>query len=245
MTPMTSLLLLTAGLAIAAGGLATALPALATVPETGTPARPVDPGTPRSDRRAPVIPSVQPALRAPIEVKALAEVPEPSTRNSVQQPAGPEPGMPQKAARADRTDAQPDPYLEALLEQSRAQTAALQQIAALQRASEDAHLVALRAQTERSVQLNGARLAINGAVQSLQGMGDWNADSLESTGTSLRQTAAAASAAGSPIEASRAMEAAGLVEAAKAALAQRNSQQAQYYLLEANDLLFGAPSTRE
>jgi hypothetical protein len=75
-------------------------------------------------------------------------------------------------------------------------------------------------------------------------MGDWNADSLESTRASLRQTAAAALEAGSAVEASRVAEAARFVEAARAALAQRNAQLAQYYLLEANQLLLGAPNVR-
>lgn len=244
MSPRT-LLLLTAVFAVAAGGLATVLPAFATVRDDGAPPRALDAATTRADPPSPVIQSVQRPGRGPIEIKTVGGAPEPSTRISVQEPAAPESDIPRKNARADRTESQPDPYLEALLEQSRAQTAALQQIAAQQRASEDARIVAQHAQTERTVLLNGARNAIDGAVQSLQTMGDWNADSLESTGASLRQTAAAASAAGSAVEASRATEAARLVEAAKAALAQRNSQQAQYYLLEANRLLFGATSGRE
>jgi hypothetical protein len=134
--------------------------------------------------------------------------------------------------------------MEALLEQSRAQTEALQQIAAQQRSSEEARMAAQYARTQRAVQLNGARIAIDGALQSLQAMGDWNADSLESARSSLRETASAASAAGSAVEAYRAAEAARFVEAAEAALAQRNAQQAQYYLLEANQLLFGAPNVR-
>ena len=161
--------------------------------------------------------------------------------------------MRKKKARTERTDGQPDPYMEALLEQSRAQTEALleqsraqtealQQIAAQQRASEAARIAEQHAQTQRAGQLSGARIAIDGALQSLQAMGDWNADSLESTGASLRQTAAAASKAGSAVEASRATEAARFVEAAHAALAQRNAQLAQYYLLEANQLL--APNVR-
>ena len=244
MSPRT-LLLLTAVFAVAAGGLATVLPAFATVRDDGAPPRALDVATTRVEPPRPLIQSVQPPGRGPIEIKTVGGVPEPSTRISVQEPAAPESDNPRKNARADRMDSQPDPYLEALLEQSRAQTAALQQIAAQQRASEDARIVAQHAQFDRAVQLNGARIAIDGTVQSLQTMGDWNADSLESTGASLRQTAAAASAAGSAVEASRATEAARLVEAARAALAQRNSQQAQYYLLEANQLLFGAPNGRE
>src|SRR5262249_55467906 len=94
--------------------------------------------------------------------------------------------------------------------------------------------------SQRGLQLDSARGSIDDTVQSLQATGDWNADALQSTRRSLQQTAAAASAAGSPVEASRAADAARLVEAAEAALAQRNAQQAQYYLLQANQLLHGA-----
>ena len=243
MSPRT-LFLLTAVFALFAGGLATVLPAFATVRETGTPARALDAAPTRADPLRPVIQPVQPPGRGPNEIKTVDRVPEPSTRISVQEPAAPESDLPRKNTLADRAEPQPDPYLEVLLEQSRAQTAALQQIAAQQWASEDTRIAGQHAQAERAVQLNGARIGINGTLQSLQTMGDWNADSLESTSASLRQTAAAASAAGAAVEASRAMEAAGLLEAAKAALAQRNSQQAQYYLLEANQLLFGAPNGR-
>jgi hypothetical protein len=229
----------------------------------GTPARAPYAGTTRSDHRRPGIPSVQPPRGGVVRVNAVDDAPEPSLRISVQEPASYDSGTPRKKARADRADGQPDAYMEALLEQShaqtealleqsrahtealeqsRAQTEALQQIAAQQRASEAARIAERHAQTQRAGQLNGARIAIDGALQSLQAMGDWNADSLESTRASLRQTAAAAWEAGSAVEASRAAEAARLVEAAQTALAQRNAQQAQYYLLEANQLLFGAPN---
>jgi hypothetical protein len=46
------------------------------------------------------------------------------------------------------------------------------------------------------------------------------------------------------VEASRAAEAARMVEAAEAALAQRNSQQAQYYLMQANQLIWNAQNVR-
>ena len=199
---------------------------------------------------------MQPPRGGVVQVNAVDDAPEPSPRISVQEPVGPDSGTPRKKkARTEWTDGQPDPYMEALLEQSRAQaealleqsraqTEALQQIAAQQRASEAARIAEQHAQTQRAGQLNGARIAIDGALQSLQAMGDWNADSLESTGASLRQTAAAASEAGSAVEASRAAEAARFVEAAHAALAQRNAQLAQYYLLEANQLLLGAPNVR-
>jgi hypothetical protein len=191
-----------------------------------------------------------------VQVNAVDDAPEPSPRVSVQEPVGPDSGTPRKKkTRAEWTDGQPDPYMEALLEQSRtqtealleqsrAQTGALQQIAAQQQASEAARIAERNAQAQRARQLNGARFAIDGALQSLQAMGDWNADSLESTRTSLRQTAAAASEAGSVAEASRVAEAARFVEAARAALGQRNAQLAQYYLLEANQLLLGTPNVR-
>src|SRR5215470_4520767 len=177
MSPRT-LLLLTGVFAVAAAGLATVLPAFATVRDDGAPPRALDVAATRVDPPRPVTQSVQPPGRGPIEIKTVGGVPEPSTRISVQEPAAPESDIPPKNARADRTESQRDPYLEALLDQSRAQTAALQQIAAQQRASEDARTVAQHAQTNRAVELNGARIAIDGAVQSLQTMGDWNGDSL-------------------------------------------------------------------
>jgi len=220
-----------------------ALPPSATLREAGAPARTLDAGTTRAAPPRPAIPWVQPPGRGLIEVKAVDDA-EPSAPISDQEPTGRDSGMPRKKARAERTDPQPDPYMEALLEQSRSQTAALQQIAAQQQASEEARIAAQHAQAQRAGQLNGARIAIDRALQSLEAMGDWSADSLASTRFSLQQTAAAASAAGSPVEASRAAEAGRLVEAAQAALTQRNAQQAQYYLLEANQLLFGASSAR-
>jgi len=166
--------------------------------------------------------------------------PQPSTSVAVQEPAAPDAGNGRKKkARADRTDGQPDPTTEALLEQSRAQTEALQQIAAQQRASEEARVAEQQARNQRAAQLDGARYSIDTTMQSLQGTGDWNPQSLESTRASLQATAAAASAAGSPAEATRAAEAARLVQAAQAALDQKNAQQAQYYLLQANQLLVG------
>ena len=147
-----------------------------------------------------------------------------------------------KKARADRTDGQTDPAMDALLEQSKAQTAALQQMAAQQRASEEARQAEAQARTQRAATVDGARTSIDGTVQSLQANGNWDAASLQSTRMSLQQTAAAASAANSPMEASRAAQAARLVEAAEAALGQKNAQQAQYYLMQANQLLTGQQS---
>ena len=166
---------------------------------------------------------------------------EPATRIAVQEPAAPDAGSSsrKKKARADRPDGQPDPTTEALLEQSRAQTEVLQQIAAQQRASEEARAAEQQGRSQRAAQIDGARYSIDDTVQSIQANGNWDANALRSTRMSLQQTAAAASAANSPVEASRASEAARLVEAAEAALAQKNGQQAQYYLLQANQLLVG------
>jgi len=173
---------------------------------------------------------------------SIAGPAEPSMHVAVQEPARPDAGTSKKKkkARADRTDGQGDPQMDALLEQSRAQTEALQQIAGQQRASEEARAAEQQARTQRAMQIDGARTSIDGTVLSLQANGSWDAAALQSTRVSLQQSAAAASAAGSPTEARNASEAARFVEAAEAALAQRNAQQAQYYLLQANQLLMGA-----
>ena len=176
---------------------------------------------------------------------AIEAAPEPPTHISVQEPAKPDAGTSRKKkAHADRTDGQRDPQMDELLEQQRAQTEALQQIAAQQRASEEARLADQQARSERAAQIDGARSAIDGTMQSLQTSGNWNAAALQSTRVSLQQTAAAASAAGSPAEARNAAEAARLVEAAEAALVQKNAQQAQYYLMQANQMLQGAQGVR-
>jgi hypothetical protein len=248
---MTPLLLCTV---LAAGALGPSIGPPVSRQDAGALARAPDGGTTGADQPRPRIPSIQPPRGGVIQINAVDDAPERSPRVAVQEPVGPDSATRRKKnARTERTDDQPDPYMEALMEQSRAQTEALleqsraqtetlQQIAAQQRASEAARIVEQHAQTQRAGQLNGARLAIDGALQALQAMGDWNADSLESTSASLRQTAVAASEAGSAVEASRAAEAARFVEAANAALAQRNAQLAQYYLLEANQLL--APNVR-
>jgi len=176
---------------------------------------------------------------------AVDGAPEPSTNLSVQEPATSE-GAPARAkkARADRSDGQSDPTGEALLEQSRLQTQALQQIAAQQQAAVEVRYAQQQARAQRGLRVESARGSINSTVNSLQTTGDWDADALQSTRMSLQQTAAAASAAGSPAEASRAADAASLIRAAEAALAQRNAQQAQYYLLQANQLLQGGYTGR-
>ncbi len=201
-----------------------------------------DAGVLRGDAQRPATDAGRPASASRDGgVRSAADgAPEPSTRISVQEPAPPDAGTShRKKARADRTDGQPNPYMEELVEQSRAQTEALQQIAAQQRAAEDARIAEQQARTQRATQMDGARSSIDGTVQSLQAYGDWDPAALQSTRVALQQTAAAANAANSPAEASRAAEAARLVGAAEAALAQKNAQQAQYYLLQANQLLGG------
>jgi hypothetical protein len=158
---------------------------------------------------------------------------------SDEQPASTGTTAPAREVRAEASNGQADPIGEALLEQSRLQTRALQQIAAQQQVAGEARQSEQQARTQRGMQVDSARGSITSTVNSLQTTGDWDADALQSTRLSLQQTAAAASAAGSPVEARRAADAASLIRAAQAALAERNSQQAQYYLLQANELLHG------
>jgi hypothetical protein len=250
---MTGLLLLSVVLAAPDAGVPppTGARAAAHAADAGTPARISDAGV-RTDARHVADAGVHTAdVRSALDGGALGRnggsratsidgAPLPATHIAVQEPAAPDAGQSRKKkARADRTDGQGDPQMDALLEQSRAQTEALQQIAAQQRASEEARIYDQQARTQRAAVVDGARSNIDGAVQSLQASGNWNTASLQSTRVSLQQTAAAATAANSPAEASRASQAASLIEAAQAALAQRNPQQAQYYLLQANQLLGG------
>ena len=74
-------------------------------------------------------------------------------------------------------------------------------------------------------------------MESLATSGNYDASSLSQASASLRRTAAAATASGSIGEATRASEAASLVDAANDALTQRNAQQAQWYLTRAALLL--------
>ena len=247
---MTGLLLLSAVLAAPDAGVSAppTPPAVVHPRDAGTQGRSPDAGTVRTDAHRTGADAGADAGPAPRDAgtrsTAVDGAPVPSTRVSVQEPATPDAGTSRKKkAHADRTDGQ-DPQMDALLEQSRAQTETLQQIAAQQRASEEARAAEQQARTQRAAQMDGARSAIDGTVQSLQTSGNWNAASLQSTRASLQQTAAAASAAGSPAEASRAAEAARLVGAAEAALAQKNAQQAQYYLLQANQLIQGAQGSQ-
>ena len=171
---------------------------------------------------------------------------EPSTRISIQEPTPPDAGSSKrKKARSDRSDGQEsDPQMDALLEQQRAQTQALQELVGQQRAAEQARIAEQQSQNQRAALVDGARSSVDGTIQSLQSSGNWDASALASARVSLQQSSAAASAAGSNAEASRTAEAARLVEAAEAALAHRNAQQAQYYLMQANQLLVGAQPGR-
>ena len=239
---MTASLLLLAMLAAPDAG-APAPGAAARAADAGVRAGPGDGGVPRAEeKRSP--PHAGPSAR-PIVTRAPPgdDLPETSTRISVQEPARPDAGTSRKKkARSGGTSGESDTQMDALLEQSRAQTEALQQISAQQRASEDARIAEQQARSQRGLQYDDARGTLDVTMQSLQGNGTFDAASLQQTRVSLQQTAAAAAAAGSPMEASRAAEAARLVEAAEAALAQRNTQQAQYYLLQANQLLWNAQS---
>ena len=241
---MTGLLLLSTLLAAQDGGASsppTARPAARS--DAGTSSRAADAGTPHATVQHGAVDAGQ-VVRGDGGTRATAidGAPQPATHIAVQEPAAPDAGTSsRKKARADRPDSQSDPAMDALLEQSRAQTEALQQIAAQQRASEEARLAEQQARTQRAQQVDSARYSIDYTVQSIQANGNYDAASLQSTRQSLQQTAAAASAAGAPAEASRASQAARLIEAAEAALAQKNGQQAQYYLLQANQLLGGSP----
>jgi len=222
----------------AGGSARTTAPAAVRAPDAGAQVRAPDAGSPRADARPTGDGGPSPRDGGGRST-SVDGAPQPATSVAVQEPAAPDAGNGRKKkARADRTDGS-DPAMDALLEQSRAQTEALQQMSAQQRAYEEARVSEQQARTQRSAQVDGARYSIDSAVQSLQTTGDWSAQSLESTRTSLQQTAAAASAANSPAEASRAAEAARLVQAAQTALAQKNAQLAQYYLMQANQLLGG------
>lgn len=236
---MTGLLLLSTLLAAQDGGVSST-PATrpAAHADAGTSSRAADAGTSHATVQHAAADAGHVVRDGGTHATAIDGAPQPATHIAVQEPAAPDAGTSsRKKARADRPDSQSDPAMDALLEQSRAQTEALQQIAAQQRATEEARIAEQQARTQRAQQVDSARYAIDDTVQSIQANGNWNAASLQSTRQSLQQTAAAASAAGSPAEASRASQAARLVEAAEAALAQKNGQQAQYYLMQANQLL--------
>jgi hypothetical protein len=137
---------------------------------------------------------------------------------------------PVPAATADTTS-------QALLEQSKAQTEAMQALLAQQQAQEQARLAEQQARTDRAAAVQDVRDTLGGTMQTLATSGDYDASSLSQASASLRRTAAAATASGAVGEATRASEAASLVDAANAALTQRNAQQAQWYLTRAAVLL--------
>jgi hypothetical protein len=245
---MTTLLLLSTLLAARDGGVSstpTARPAARA--DAGTSSRAADAGPPHATVQHAATDAGQ-AVHGDggTHATAVDGAPQPATHIAVHEPAVHAPAAPdagtssRKKFRADQPDGEPDPTTQALLDQSRAQTEALQQMAAQQRATEESRIADQQARTQRAQQVDSARYSIDDTVQSIQANGNWDPASLESTRQSLQQTAAAAASAGSPAEASRAAQAARLVEAAQAALAQKNGQQAQYYLMQANQLL-GSP----
>jgi hypothetical protein len=119
---------------------------------------------------------------------------------------------------------------QALLEQSKAQTEAMQALLAQQQAQEQARVVEQQARTERAAAVQNVRDSIGGTVQALQTSGNWDPASLSQASTSLRRTAASANASGALGDASRASEAAGLVDAAQSALNQRSHNRRRWYL---------------
>jgi hypothetical protein len=131
---------------------------------------------------------------------------------------------------------------EALAEQSHEQTEAIQALAAQQAAAEQARAAEQQARAQRVLALEDARGSIASTAQSLQ-TGNWDLDSLATTGAALRRSADAAASAGAGNEAARTAEAANLLDAAQAALGQRNAQQAQWYLTRASQLLGEAQQT--
>jgi hypothetical protein len=132
--------------------------------------------------------------------------------------------------------------VETLVEQSREQTEAIQTLAAQQAAAEQARAAEHQAKAQRVLALEDARGSIATSVQSLQ-TGNWDLDTLATTGAALRRSADAAAAAGAGNESARTAEAANLIDAAQAALGQRNAQQAQWYLARASQLLGEAQQT--
>jgi hypothetical protein len=131
---------------------------------------------------------------------------------------------------------------DALVDQSREQTEAIQALAAQQAAAEQARAAEQQARAQRVLALEDARGSIASTAQSLQ-TGNWDLDSLATTGAALRRSADAAASAGAGNEAARTAEAANLLDAAQAALGQRNAQQAQWYLARASQLLGEAQQT--
>ena len=171
---------------------------------------------------------------------------EPATQVEIREP-GPsfDAGVRAETRTAVRSDASPAPApaapadtsSQALLEQSKAQTEAMQALLAQQQAQEQARLAEQQARTDRAAAVQDVRDTLGGTMQTLATSGNYDASSLSQASASLRRTAAAATASGAVGEATRASEAASLVDAANAALTQRNAQQAQWYLTRAAVLL--------
>ena len=126
---------------------------------------------------------------------------------------------------------------QALLEQSKAQTETMQALLAQQQAQEQARQAEQQARTDRAAAVQDVRDTIGGTIQTLATSGNYDSSSLSQASASLRKTAASATASGSVGEATRANEAASMLDAAKDALTQRNAQQAQWYLTRAAVLL--------
>lgn len=156
-------------------------------------------------------------------------------RTGARNESGPPATAPNPTAASEATN-------QALLEQSKAQTEAMQALVAQQQAQEQARIAEQQARTDRAVAVQDVRDSLGGTMQALQTSGDWDSSSLSRASASLRRTAASATASGSLGEASRASEAASLVDAARSALTQRNSQQAQWYLTRAAQLLGETPA---
>ena len=171
---------------------------------------------------------------------------EPSTRVEVREPDPAfDAGISVRTAARSDAPAPPSPAptgsseaaSQALLEQSRAQTEAMQTLLAQQQAQEQARIAEQQARTDRAAAMQDVRDSLGGTVQALQTTGDWDPSSLSRASASLRRTAASATASGAVGDAARASEAASLVDAAQSALTQRNAQQAQWYLTRAAQLL--------
>jgi hypothetical protein len=160
-------------------------------------------------------PSFDAGVRADARTAARPDAPAPATA---------------PASTADTTS-------QSLLEQSKAQTEAMQALLAQQQAQEQARLAEQQARTDRAAAVQDVRDTLGGTMQTLATSGDYDASSLTQASASLRRTAAAATSSGAVGEATRASEAASMVDAANAALTQRNAQQAQWYLTRAALLL--------
>jgi hypothetical protein len=187
----------------------------------------------------PAEPTTRVAVREPSPGSDLATPPAPDSGVADTTGGGAETGGTHRRTRAALAGVS-DPAVEALLEQSRTQTEALQTLVSQQQAAEQARVADQQARYQRVLALEDARGSIEETVQALQTSGNWNPETLDATSAALRRTAAAASAAASGAEAARIHESASLIDAAQAAAAQHNGQQAQWYLTRAAQLLGGS-----